>query len=183
MKYLWLISLLIFIFINPCKAQEKISTPCYTTNRNDSSGLYTVNLSIYNNNFSGLLLFKKTSDSSIRAVLTTEMGPKILDLELYNTKYKVNYTIKQLNKKIILKSLYTDFASISGILRYNNKDERYFLQHFDTLKNCFVTELLNKKGRELEICYFCNKTEKSADSVFLQHFNFKMTMELRKINY
>ena len=182
MKYLLLISIIVYFTFNNCLAQTNYSSQCNVINRNDSSGLYKFYLSVYNNNISGLLLFKKTSDSTIRAVLTSEMGPKIIDLELNNTSYKVNFAIKQLRKKIILKSFYTDFASIAGILKFNKESGRYFSEQSDSSK-LNKTVLYNKKGQELEIYYFCNNNKTNADSVFLQHFNFKMRIELRKIDF
>jgi hypothetical protein len=179
MKFLWLISLVFHLLILNIVAQNN----CPIINSSDSTGLYSASLTAYNNNFSGLLFFKKTSDSSIRVALTSEMGPKILDLELYNNHYKVNYAVKQLKKKIILKSLYTDFASIAGILKYDTGNERYFKYLNDSVSNSSKTVLYNKNGQELEISYFCGNKEQNADSIFLQHFNFKMRIELRKINF
>ena len=197
-KYLLLIStsLLVIAF---CSAWNNNNQQCNITETKDSTGIYSINLKIYNKNFSGLLLFKKHTDSTIRIIITTEMGPKIFDLELLPETYSVNFVIKKLNKKIILNSLYNDFGAISGIFTLNrikesstdsNNETHYKLlsgkeisTKSDSVQNCTITQFFNKKEKELVIYYFCNSSHQMCDSIFLQHYNFKMNIILKRINY
>ena len=197
-KYLLLISVS-FLLIALCGAWDNNDQQCSIIETEDSTGLYSLNLNIYNNNFSGLLLFKKQTDSTIRTIIASEMGPKILDLELSPEKYKVNFVIRQLNKKIILNSLYNDFGAISGIFTLNKRKESsadsingalYKLMSgkeisckWDSIKNCAITQFFNKKKKEIVIYYFCNNLHQMYDSIFLQHYNFKMNIILKRITY
>jgi hypothetical protein len=198
MKYLQLISLS-FLVIALCGAWDNNNQQCIVTEGKDSTGLYSINLKIYNKNFSGLLLFKKHTDSTIRTIIASEMGPKILDLELLPETYSVNFVIKKLNKKIILNSLYNDFGAISGIFTLNkikgsstnsNNETHYKLLSgkeisikSDSVQNCTITQFFNKKEKELVIYYFCNSSHQMCDSIFLKHYNFKMNIILKRINY
>ncbi len=173
--------------------------PDCITNHADSSGLYTISINVIGHNFSGLLLLKKNNDSTIRAIMLSEMGPKILDFNLMPSDYKVNYAMKQLRRKIILKALYADFAGITGISTYgkpsvtsqndslniisykvsSNKNMIYSTNHKSS--NSYA-QIIDKQKKEAVIFYFCKDINSGPDSIFLQHCNFNMDIRLKKIN-
>ena len=79
-------------------AQNDFPNNMCITQMDDSVGLYTINYHILNYDFTGLLLFKRMNDSCYRAVLTSEMGPKILDMYLFENDFKLNFAIDQINR-------------------------------------------------------------------------------------
>lgn len=181
-----------------CFSQNTSSqSPVKITREKDSVGVYQLNMSIINKDVSGLLVFKQLSDSSFRVVLTSEMGPKILDMNISPKLYKTNFVISQLNKKRVLNSFYNDFAAITGINVFGKKYE--FFENDSMLNIEFIygkKELLRinqykkrnyshagffkKNKKQWEINYFY-KNDLQLDSVFLKHNNFDLQMELRKI--
>jgi hypothetical protein len=201
MRYFLLISLIaLSLLVYPFSKSNQIVEPkleCITNNA-DSTGLYTISINISDNNFSGLLLFKKNNDSTIRAVMLSEMGPKILDIDLMPSSYKVNFAIKQLRRKFILKALYADFAGITGISTYRKPLEIIITDSL-SIKSCKLSsnkiitystnskssnicaQIIDKQKKEAIIFYFCKEVNSCPDSIFLQHCNFNMDIRLKKI--
>ena len=200
MRYLLVINFYILLCYSlGCNAQNE-PYKINITQSNDSVGLYNISYSIIDYNLSGLLIYKKINDSCYRAIITSEMGPKILDMYMYKNEYKLNYAIKQLNRKIIIKSFYNDLVSISG-LNYREKSTETTI--FDSIsakqiivdkKNKIVISnnaskkqsnvvFSHKNKKELTIDYFYSSIEIQTDSIFLKHYNYKMEMVLRKIKF
>ena len=110
MMYLRLSSIIGFWMVSAIVYAQSIIPEFYSSK--DSCGLYSITLDITSYHFSGLLLLKMTNDSSFRVVMTSEMGPKILDMVLQPSGYKVGYAFNKLNKKRILRTFYEDFATL-----------------------------------------------------------------------
>ncbi len=82
----------------------------YALPYSDKVLIYKSDISFYKNEIGGLLIFKKTDKNIYRIALTTQFGLKIFDFELNNGELKVKYCAEYLNKKVILKTLETDFS-------------------------------------------------------------------------
>lgn len=168
-------------------------------NPRDSIGLYNINVEINKYNFSGLLLLKKTNDSTIRLVMNSEMGPKLLDMELSPTGYKIIYAFKKLNKKGVLKIFYEDFGALSCIIirkKYpivNNNlssneyifdigKKRKIIYTADTLSRTFISGRIEERKiiKSIFHYYFVPGTPEIS-SMKLKHQNFRMTILLNKI--
>lgn len=56
--------------------------------------------------FSGLMYIKPITDDSVRFIMLSEMGPKVIDFTLTQEKEYLNFCIEPLQKKLILQNLY-----------------------------------------------------------------------------
>jgi hypothetical protein len=199
MRHLTLISCIIVVCMAWGKlvAQPALPDLCNTT---DSIGLYNITMEFSKNTLSGLLILKKTNDSTLRLVLNAEMGPKLLDLELSPTGYKTIYAFKKLNRKRILNTFYEDFGSLSGIL-IRNKD---FVIDSSQIGEIFTYNLGKQKkivyssepsnariisgkmedGKSVKTIfnYFYDPATFTISSMKLEHQHFRMVILLNKIS-
>jgi hypothetical protein len=168
-------------------------------NTYDSVGLYNITIEFSKNSLSGLLILKKTSDSTFRLVLNAEMGPKLLDLELSPTGYKTIYAFKKLNRKRILRTFYEDFGALSGILVWNKSfsiDTSEVATSFSydlgkQKKIIYCSEPANiriNSGKEVVgksvntiFYYFYDPSILGVSSMKLEHQHFQMAILLNKI--
>src|SRR5258708_8691675 len=75
-----------------------------------TTALYKIDVNVIGKYLSGLLLLKTMPDSSIRMVFSNEMGFKFFDFQFASGgRFKVNYIIKKMNKKPVIKTLRKDF--------------------------------------------------------------------------
>jgi hypothetical protein len=78
-----------------------------------SSTLYNTHVNVVGKHLSGLLLFKRMPDSSIRIVFSSEMGAKFFDFEFSaDGAFKVHQVMSQLDKKAVIRTLKDDFSLI-----------------------------------------------------------------------
>lgn len=92
---------------------------------------YLTQFDVYGKHLSGIMLFKRTTDSTERVVFTNEMGFKFFDFEISADTFKTVYMLDKMNKPYIVNTLYKDLAmlcapgSSHGIMV--NKKEGYSL--------------------------------------------------------
>jgi len=142
-------------------------------NSNDSIGLYNINIDINSYHFSGLLLLKKLNDSTIRLIMSSEMGPKLLDMELLPSGFKVLFVLPKLNHKRTLRTFYEDFGALSGILTR----KRPFIVENTPDVSCYTYDL----RKRMKIIYtvdslshklISGRFEKGKTVKFLFHYLF-----------
>lgn len=200
MKYLKLINFFVvfWMVLGTLSAQSYIPD---LYNPRDSIGLYNINVEINKYNFSGLLLLKKTNDSTIRLVMNSEMGPKLLDMELLPSGYKIIYAFKKLNKKRILKIFYEDFGALCCIIirkkcpivdnnlsstefTFNMGKKRKIIYTADSLSHKFISGRIEERKTSKSIFhYFYAPGTSEISSMKLKHQNFRMTILLNKIGF
>ena len=84
---------------------------------------------------SGLLLFKKLENGTIRAVFQNEMGFTFFDFEWKeDNSFQVNKIIPQLDKEAVIKTLRKDFEMLM-MTGLEKEDETIFSE-----KNCFTKD-------------------------------------------
>ena len=66
-------------------------------------------LDVRDQNLTGFLLLKRTSDTAYRIVFANEIGMTLFDLGFTNGKFGVNYVFDAMNKKVLLKLFEKDF--------------------------------------------------------------------------
>ena len=71
--------------------------------------VYKAQIEVYGNKLGGIFVAKKISDSIHRVVFTTEFGNKLMDFELSDKDFKVNYVMEELDRKMVLNTLEEDF--------------------------------------------------------------------------
>jgi len=199
MRFLLLISCIICFYLVPGKlgAQPAIPALC---NTNDSLGVYNITMEFSKNTLTGLVIFKKTNDSTLRMVLNAEMGPKLLDLELSPSGYKTIYAFKKLNRKRILKTFYEDFGALSGILIRNkdfsidssqlapifsyNLGKQKKIRYSSELSDVRIVSGKMEDGKSVKTIfhYFYDPATSMISSMKLEHLHFRMVIQLNKIS-
>lgn len=154
--------------------------------------VYKANISVYGNELSGIFIAKKINDTTHRVVFTTEFGNKLLDFEISETDFKINSIVEELDKKILINTLRTDFRLLlknNYVVKeqYDNKENKVFLSEDGKINNyLFVTKSDKKLSK---IVYATRRKEKInlfitsennifATKIIIQHYNIKLSIEL-----
>jgi hypothetical protein len=195
---------LIFILLASCKtykltdAKPVLNTETRVENLYFSSKedyVYKCQMDIYKNHVSGILILKKINGTTHRVVLTSDFGNKLIDFEISETNFKLNYVLPDMDKKIVINFLKDDFREL---LRqqypvsdaFENGNSSIYLSKIDQ-KNYYL--FFNKENKLLKrIVYTKNNKEKIdftfeakkhifADSLNLQHKDFKINIKLFQI--
>lgn len=69
-------------------------------------------MDIYTNHVSGILIIKKISETTHRVALTSDFGNKLIDFEVSDHDFKLNYVLPDLDKKIVINFLKNDFQQL-----------------------------------------------------------------------
>lgn len=163
---------LVFILFISCKtyrltdARPVLNTERRVENLYFSSKedyVYKCQIDIYKNHVSGILIVKKMGDSAHRVVLTSDFGNKLIDFEISEHDFKLNYVLPDLDKKIVINFLKNDFREL---LRqqypvsesFENENARIYLSKID--KKAYY--LFFNKNNDLlkQIVYTQNRKEK-----------------------
>jgi hypothetical protein len=154
--------------------------------------VYKANITIYGNELSGIFIAKKINDTTHRIVFTTEFGTKLLDFEISETDFKVNSIVEELNRKIVVNTLKTDFRLLLRrnyriTQQYDNPESKVFLAK-DTKTNnyLFISKVDNKlnkivnasKRKERINFFFTSENNIFATKVVIQHHDIKLRIEL-----
>jgi hypothetical protein len=152
-------------------------------------------MDIYKNHVSGILIIKKISEITHRVVLTSDFGNKLIDFEISENDFKLNYVLPDLDKKIVINFLKNDFQQLLKqkypvTESFENENSKIYLSKIDN-KTYYL--FFNKEDQLLkEIVYTKNNKEKIdftfdakkhifADSLNLQHKDFKINIKLFQI--
>lgn len=207
LRYLLLFSAFsLFLSVQSCKSYEPagavavsksggpVQNLYFSSTENDY--LYKTQIEIYGNNLSGILIIKKISDETHRVVMTTDFGNKMLDFEISDTDFKVNYLVQDLDRKVVKKFLERDFRvllkekhavshtfedSEHQIFSSENPEQRNYLYYSKTdglLKKIVFTE----NGKERLNFLFDGKSAIFADSITLIHKDFRLKIQLKRMD-
>lgn len=86
---------------------KTVAVPYFSNPETDY--VYKANISVYGNELSGIFIAKRINDTTHRVVFTTEFGNKLMDFEISETDFKVNSIVSELDRKILLNTLKSDF--------------------------------------------------------------------------
>jgi len=163
-----------------------------------TTALYKIDVNVIGKYLSGLLLLKTMPDSSIRMVFSNEMGFKFFDFEFApGGRFKVNYIIKQMNRRPVITTLRQDFSlvlmqSLDPASAYIRKDSQYLYYVFPQKKG-FYYYITNPAGDELVRMERSSKRKPVVeaimknysngipDTIGITHKNFNFTIGLKKI--
>jgi hypothetical protein len=154
--------------------------------------VYKANITIYGNELSGIFIAKKINDSTHRVVFTTEFGNKLLDFEISETDFKVNSIVEELDRKILINTLKTDFRLLlknSYVVKkqYDSSENKVFLTEDGKTNNyLFISKADNKldkivnasKRKERINLFFTSENNIFATKIVIQHYNIKLRIEL-----
>lgn len=190
MRNISIISFLILII--SCKSidySQNINSTKSTYNKNyftDKNIDYTYKstITINKNLISCLIVIKRIEDNQHRIAMVTDFGNKLLDVTFENEKPKINYVTKDLDKKIILNPLLSDFHflvkkefEIENIQTenqyhiYNSKLKKYNLN----IKENDYQVIFTIKDK-IEI-----KSLKNENKFIFYHQNFPLEIEMQSI--
>ncbi len=155
--------------------------------------VYTANIKVYNNEFSGILIVKKLEENEHRMVFTSQFGSTFFDIAFKNDTYKIHTIVKELDRKIILNILLRDFSilvkenttvvesyshDVFNILKgtINNRSNYYFYSQEDQeLKKIVHTKKVKEK---FEIHFSKISENKVAKQINIDHKDIKLHIEL-----
>ena len=153
--------------------------------------LYRATITAYGHTFSGLLAAKITADNTWRVALTTDFGNTLFDFENQSGKIKTNYITPDLNRKIIIRTLTTDFKHLlkthwQVTQKYTNgtievqqsKDGNDAVYLFTSGTN--LSKQLNMQGKKLYTTFTYN-----SNNITIEHhtFTIKIVLEPLIINH
>lgn len=159
------------------------------------SELYTTSIDIVGHHLSGLLLIKTMPDSTQRVVFSNESGISFFDFEWNSVGFKTHHVMKKLKRKIIVNTLRKDLELVvfpvtlkksiqpssdaENTFNGSRKKEKLKIK----IKQCLSvesTEVLGKKSKLVD-CHFFSQGKNIPDSISVAHHNFKMNINLKRI--
>lgn len=158
--------------------------------------IYKAKIHIYNKNFGGILIIKKTGADQHRIVFTTEFGNKIFDFENTNGTFKVKYVLEELNKKAILGTLQNDFYilvkqfikvnkefdSAKEIIFRSNYDKDYDLYYFWLKEDMQLFKIVKSSKTKEKVIFDLQEINNNiATKIDILHQNFKLKIHLSYI--
>lgn len=170
--------------------QGTISNP-YFSNLNQDY-IYKANIEVYNRSLGGLFVVKKIGDQHHRIGFTTEMGQTLLDVTFYKDDFKVNYIVDELNKKMLIAILKTDFKVLitenllaTDIYSFENQiikkailDNKTYYYSEDTKTLKIIRA--NKRKEKVRFL-FSEISDNIAQQIEINHSNIKLKINLKSI--
>lgn len=177
----------------PVLNTEKRVENLYFSSKEDY--VYKCQMDIYKNHISGILILKKINTTTHRVVLTSDFGNKLIDFEISENDFKLNYVLPDMDKKIVINFLKNDFRELlrqkySVTESFENGTRRIYLSKIDAKtyylffnkQNGLLKQIIYTKNNKEKIDFtFEAKKHIFADSINLQHKDFKINIKLFQI--
>lgn len=152
-------------------------------------------MEVYGNDISGILIIKKISDTTHRVVMTSDFGNKMIDFEISENDFKLNYVLADLDKKMVINFLKNDFQELlrksypvserfennESIIDISKIDKKIYYLFFDKKTDILTQIIYTKNNREKIDFTFEAKTPIFAETINLQHKDFKINIKLNQI--
>jgi len=179
--------------VKPISNKEKAVENLYFSSNADY--VYKCQMDIYNNDVSGILIIKKISESTHRVVMTSDFGNKMIDFEISENDFKLNYVLSDLDKKMVINFLKNDFQKLlkrkfiikesfenndSNIYLSENKKNTYYL-FFNKETNLLKKIIYTQNNKEKIDFSFEAKKPTFAETIEIQHKDFKINIKLFQI--
>ena len=199
----FLYSLLFFLFVS-CKTYKLTNVKSISNSETTVENLYfssnedyvyKCQMDIYNNHVSGILIIKKIDQTTHRVVITSDFGNKLIDFEISDNDFKLNYVLPDLDKKLVINFLKNDFQRLlkreyqvtesfeddnSKIYLSKIEDQSFYL--FYNKDNSLLKKVIYTKNNKEKIDFtFYAKKHIFADSIDLQHKDFNINIKLFQI--
>jgi hypothetical protein len=154
--------------------------------------IYKAKIDVYDNTFGGIFIIKKIGEKHHRLAFTTEMGNKIFDFSFNKDDFKVNYILKDLDKKIIINILKRDFKILisekfqtqktfvlNGEIIKKTEIDKKLYYYFETPE---LSQILRvKNGKEKVRFLFKEINGHIAQRIQILHSNIKLNINLKAI--
>jgi hypothetical protein len=158
--------------------------------------VYKANITVYGKELTGIFIAKKINDTTHRVVFTTEFGNKLFDFEISDTDFKVNFILDELDRKMVINTLVTDFRLLlrshySITEQFENNENTVFKAlDKDKINYLFVSKSTNKlteivhssKRKEIVNLFYSTVNKIFAEKIVIQHQNIKLKIELNYFN-
>lgn len=195
-----------FVLFISCKTYEIPNATKIESNQKNFQNLYfsdsekdyvyKASIEVYGKQLGGIFVAKKMNDTLHRAVLTTDFGNTLLDFEVSENSFKVNYCVDELNKKIVLNTLKNDFRLvfrqnhfIEEVFEnkentiYKVKDGKRFNYLIENISEQKLIQLIHtSKTKEKVVIRFEGKNTTFAEKINIEHKNIKLKIELNQIS-
>lgn len=155
--------------------------------------VYKTHIEIYGNKMGGIFIAKRINDTIHRMVLTTDFGNKLLDFEVSENSFKVNFIIDNLDKKIIINTLRDDFRTLLQVnskvfktykrnkeVIYQTESNTYY--YIDEISNSLIKIIKTNKRKEKVVFTFDSKKTTFAENINIQHYNIKLKIDFNQIS-
>jgi len=195
---------LIFLLFVSCKTykltdaksisnSEKTIENLYFSSTEDY--VYKCQMDIYKNHISGILIIKKINETTHRVAMTSDFGNKLIDFEISENDFKLNYVLPDLDKKIVITFLKNDFQQLlkqkypvtesfeneNSKIYFSKIDKKGYYLFFSKENNLLKQIIYTKNNKEKIDFTFDAKKHIFADSLNLQHKDFKINIKLFQI--
>lgn len=206
LRFLLPFSILSFFVLQSCKTfelsgveplnSEKATVDNLYFDDAQTDYVYKSQIEVYGNLLSGILILKKINNSTHRIALTSDFGNKMMDFEITDNSFKINYIISDLDKKMVINLLEKDFRlllkkqypitesfqnSASEIYQSVQGKKNYYL--FFNKQNNLLSQIIFTEGQKAKINFnYVAKTPILADEIELIHHDIKLKIKLLRIN-
>lgn len=154
--------------------------------------VYKANISVYGHKLTGIFIAKKINETTHRIVFTTEFGNKLLDFEISETDFKVNFILEELDRKMLINTLVNDFRlllrSHYSINNQFENNDQLVLESLDANKinYLFVSKTTNKlskmvnssKRKAIITFLYTSKNDIFAERIQIIHDNINLKIDL-----
>lgn len=179
--------------VKPLSTSEKTVENLYFSSNEDY--VYKCQMDIYKNHVSGILIIKKINETTHRVVLTSDFGNKLIDFEISENDFKLNYVLPDLDKKIVINFLKNDFQKLllqkyavsEGFennetnIFYSKAEKNGYYLSFNK-ENRLLKQIVYTKGNKEKIDFiFEAKKPTFAETIEIQHKDFKINIKLLQI--
>jgi hypothetical protein len=208
MRYLWFVSCCVllasctsrFAFDKYPESKKKANNKTInlfwkSDSTTKASIKFLANTTIYGKEIKGILILRKMSDTLYKATFLAQGAAKLFDMEILPDTFITHYSIEQLNKQAVLRTLANDIRLITiechktllvQEIRNSSKDEivqiqfkggfRYHFQDSESnLKQVIQTNFQNKKDLTAT---FSNYKNGKPHNILLKHHRFRMQIDL-----
>jgi hypothetical protein len=154
--------------------------------------VYKANITVFGHELSGIFIAKKINENVHRVVFTTEFGNKLLDFEIAKDNFKINAIVPELNRKLLINTLKTDFqlllrkeflikeqyedATKTVLMSLDRKNYNFLL--ISKADNKLMTIIHASKRKEKVNISFTAENNTFAEKIVIQHSNINLEMEL-----
>ncbi|WP_177761860.1 hypothetical protein [Flavobacterium sp. I3-2] len=163
-------------------------------NNPDIDYVYKAKINAFSKEFTGLFIAKKIDKTSHRVVLSSDFGNTLIDFTISENDFKVNYVLDDLNKKLLIKTLESDFRILlksniqSNSKSISNSEIQYFAKsqknNLEYSYKIMDNELFQikklKRHKEIVTFDFNEITNDYCSKITISHKNWPITIQLIK---
>jgi hypothetical protein len=178
------------------KSQADPAYPASLFGDNFNSFLFKTNITVYNKDFSGLLVTKQMSPQDYRVIFTTELGMKLFDFEFKDTSFTLHYCVPQFNQPKLLKTIQQDIEILlmnnlknksfnyftdpkTEATVYRCKDGKYYNYYFIEKGSGQLRKIEHSKKHTKKIIFTPdNYVDGFPNHILIRHYNIKLKIEL-----